>query len=194
MRDFMNDYLFPVGTYCVVCGKYIDDSRKYGLCDHCIKRMNFDCKVLPCSLDFDYALAAMGYGLYERRLIFNLKYDGKTYLARIIGEILYDAIYEKVAKGEECPLLDADMIIPVPIHKKRMEQRGFNQSKRIAKHLGSKLGVSVEDGILVREKETFAQRALSEEERKYNMDGAFSVKEKQSHRLENKKIILLDDI
>ena len=194
MKELLEEYVFPMGTYCIVCGKYIDKSRKYGLCDHCIKRMIFDCKVLPCSLDFDYALAAMGYGLYERRLIFNLKYDGKTYLARIIAEILYDAIYKMIASGQVCPLIDADVIIPVPIHEKRLAERGFNQSQSIAKHLGKKLSIKVEHGILKRDKETYAQRALSEEERKINMEEAFSVDKNEAYKIKGKKVLLLDDI
>lgn len=194
MRFDLIKYIFPSGLYCVVCGNYIDETRKYGLCDHCIRHMNFGCSTFDCSPYFQYGFAAMGYGLYERRLIFNLKYNGKTYMAPIIAQIMYDAIYNQVVQGKDCPILDADMIIPVPIHEKRLKERGFNQTERIAKHLGRKISINVEPNVLKRVKETHTQRALSAEERKSNMEDAFIVPENKIQKVKNKRIILLDDI
>ena len=192
------EILFPHSIYCVVCGKYIDDTRSYSLCDHCIKHMNFGCTEFYCndepcnkeggSLSFDYGFAAMGYGLYERRLIFNLKYDGKTYLAPIIADIIYDALQSKGLK------LEADLIIPVPIHKKRLMERGFNQSEKIAYYLGKKMSIPVDANVLYRMKETHTQRALSPEERIENMKDVFGIKNGKEKRVKNKSIILLDDI
>ncbi len=136
----------------------------------------------------------MGYGMYERRLIFNLKYDGKTFMAPIIADIIYDSIYSQIASGKGCPLLDADLIVPVPLHVSRMTQRGFNQSEKIAKHLGRKLSLQVDPRCLCRVRETHTQRALSAEERKANLEGAFVVPKSMYGRVHDKKIILLDDI
>lgn len=192
------EILFPQSIYCIVCGKYIDDTRSYSLCDHCIKRMNFGCTEFYCnekpcnkegsSLSFDYGFSAMGYGLYERRLIFNLKYDGKTYLASIIADIIYDAMQSKALN------LEADMIIPVPIHKKRLKERGFNQAEKIANHLGRKMSLPVETKVLYRIKDTHTQRALSPEERHENMKDVFGIKEGKEAMVKDKSIILLDDI
>lgn len=194
MRKLVEGLLFPNGLYCVVCGKYIDHTRTYGLCDHCIKHMNFNNTKLKTGENLDYGLAAMGYGLYERRLIFNLKYDGNTYLAPIIADILYDCIYSIVAKGEDCPLPAADVIIPVPIHKSKLKERGFNQTEKIAKHLGEKLSMAVDSKTLLRVKETKNQRALSAEQRKLNLEGAFQISPKRENAVKGKKVILLDDI
>lgn len=208
MRFNIMEYIFPKGLYCVVCGKYIDDTRKYGLCDHCIRRMNFGCSELPCGLYYDYGFAAMGYGLYERRLVFNLKYNGKTYMAPIIADIIYDAIYSRMAgdagtmneksikttKGSIEQLLDADVIIPVPLHEKRLKERGFNQAEKIANHLGRKLGIPVESKALARARDTHTQRALSANDRRQNMEGVFCVRTGKGKAIKNKKIIVLDDI
>ena len=186
------DILFPKNIYCAVCGKYINKSRKYGLCDHCIKHMNFESMVIDNELD--YSMAAMGYGVYERRLIFNLKYDRRTYIARDIADIMYDAIFKQAMEEKGSPLLMADMIIPVPLHKERMKTRGFNQSEKIATYFGKKTGIPVRTDILLRNKNTDAQRALSKEQRMLNMKEAFSIDVGKDSYTAGKKILLLDDI
>lgn len=192
LGDILGDILFPHGTYCILCGKFIDGTRTYDLCDHCIRHMTF--KNTYIDSEYDFAMASMGYGLYERRLIFNLKYDGKTYIARNIADILYDSIFKELAEGRDCPLLDADMIIPVPIHHNRIKQRGFNQSEKISRHLAKKLGINCESRALIRAKETIAQRALSQKEREQNLSNAFCVHPLYEKRLKDSKIIVLDDI
>lgn len=193
-RDYLWNLLFPQGIYCVICGKYINDTRRYSLCDHCIKRMKFEQTIIDCGTNFDFAMASMGYGIYERRLIFNLKYDGKTYLSRVIADILYDSIFDMIAKGDNCPICKGDLIIPVPIHEKRLKERGFNQSEKIALHLGKKLNMPVAKNILIRIKNTDAQRALSAEARENNMRDAFAINERVGNIITGKKIVLLDDI
>ena len=196
MRDILGDkiweMLFPHGTYCIICGKFIDKTRKYDLCDHCIKHMTF--KNTYIDSEYDFAMASMGYGLYERRLVFNLKYDGKTFIARNIADILYDSIYKEVSEGRNCPLIDADLIIPVPVHQNRLKQRGFNQTQKIGKHLSKKLDIPLEANALLRTKETVAQKALSKEEREQNLLDAFSVNPIYKNKLKDSKIIVLDDI
>lgn len=84
----------------------------------------------------DHAAAAMGYGLYERQLIFGLKYGGKTYIARHIADILYDCLKKHLAEAGDCPWLNADVIVPVPLHKYKLKERGFNQAEKIGFYFG----------------------------------------------------------
>lgn len=184
----IGELVFPQWTYCIVCGKYIDDTRRYALCDHCIKHMNFGVS------EFDYGFAAMGYGLYERRLIFNLKYDGKTYIAPILADIIYDALYSNLTSEKCRDLLKADLVMPVPLHPNRLRDRGFNQSEKIAKHLCKKLGIPLETKALIRIKDTHTQRALSKKDRKLNMEGVFDVPKLKKSMIKDKNIILIDDI
>lgn len=72
-----------------------------------MERMNF--KALPLRIEgFDWAAAAMGYGTYERRMIFSLKYDGNTYVAVTAAELIRDAIVHMTIDDISCPLLRAD--------------------------------------------------------------------------------------
>lgn len=199
LNGVLRDLVFPQSIYCVICGKYIDSKRKYALCSHCIKRMNFkytefDWGDKESNHYLDYGFSAMGYGMYERRLIFNLKYNGKTYMAPILADIIYDAIYCKVAETGGSCLFEGDIIIPVPIHRRRLNERGFNQTEKIARHLGEKLLIPVESKALVRDRQTGAQRALSMKDRQLNMQNAFKVLKHREKDIQDKIIILLDDI
>lgn len=196
MVDLIKDLVFPPGLYCNCCGKFTDASRTYGLCDHCIERMRFGMKEIKWgkSEDFDAAAYAMEYGLYERRLIFSLKYDRRTYMSSVIANILFDAMREFLVKNGRCPWFASDMIVPVPISKKRLKSRGFNQTEKIGRHLSIMTGIRMNNHCLMRAKDTTAQRSLSPMEREKNMSGAFVVPEKSCGQINGKSILLLDDI
>ena len=72
-----------------------------------------------------------GYGVYERRLIFSLKYNGHTYVARVAAEILKDAMMQAVREKKGCPHLTADLITAVPVSRSRRADRGFDQAEKI---------------------------------------------------------------
>ena len=93
--------VFPLSTYCLCCGKPVNSTRSYSICDHCIHRIRWGNIVIDLEAEsrrlgrashLDSAAACMKYGLYERRLIFDLKYDGRTYVARAIGKIMADRL------------------------------------------------------------------------------------------------------
>lgn len=209
------ELLYPSSLYCLCCGKYTDGSRSYSLCDHCISRMDFAMRefVLPAAGEAAGAqrdedgraaaaagqtgglgLSAMGYGLYERQLIFALKYSGKTYVARHIAAILFDCLKKRLAESGDCPWLRADVIVPVPLHAEKQRLRGFNQAERIAFHLSRQTGIPLADGVLLRVRNTRPQRALSAEERKNNMEGAFALSAQRTAAVKGKRVLLIDDI
>ena len=143
-------WLYPMATYCVCCGNLIDQSRSYCLCDHCIRRIEWGWLTVDLAAQaeesgranhLDSAVACITYGLYGRRLIFDLKYNKHTYTARIIADILADRL---LSDPDATYLLDADLLVPVPLHAKRLAQRGFNQTSKIARHLATRLRESAE--------------------------------------------------
>jgi ComF family protein len=153
--------------------------------------MNFEYSIVDVG---DKGLAAMGYGLYERRLIFGLKYGGKTYMARINAQIILDCLKKVLVDTGHCPWLEADVIVPVPLHKKKLKLRGFNQAEKIAKYLGKFANIHVEAHAIARVKNTEAQRALSKKERVENIKNAFAPNSRKIESLRGKKVLLLDDI
>ena len=172
MREFVKkagttalQLLYPMATYCVCCGNLIDRSRSYCLCDHCIRRIEWGWLTIDLAAqeaetgrtsDLDSAVACISYGLYGRRLIFDLKYNKHTYTARVIADILADRI---CSDPDTRHLLRTDFIVPVPLHAKRLAQRGFNQTAKIGKHLERRLRESrLEDLTEKKSLETAAER------------------------------------
>jgi ComF family protein len=85
-----------------------------------------------------------------------------------------------------------DIIIPVPLHPKRLRQRGFNQASLLARRLGSALKISVDYGSLKRSRWTEPQTGLTRRQRAANVRGAFDLKAPEKVR--GKGILRLDDV
>ncbi len=84
------------------------------------------------------------------------------------------------------------VLVSIPLHKKKLKQRGFNQAEEIAKELSENLKLPVFNDILIKTKQTPAQVKLEKEEREKNIRGVFLCQ--KSELVTNKKILLVDDI
>jgi len=88
--------------------------------------------------------------------------------------------------------LPGEVLVPVPLHPKRLRERGYNQSYLLAKELGKLTGLPVVADSLVRERHTSPQaRTLTVGERRGNVADAFACRDR---RLEGKPVILIDDV
>ncbi|MGB7949152.1 MAG: ComF family protein [Candidatus Binatia bacterium] len=85
-----------------------------------------------------------------------------------------------------------DLIVPVPLHPKRLRWRGFNQSLLLARQVSRKYDVPVDPFLLDRRRETLTQTELTEEERRRNVRGAFETDPKKS--LKGRRVLLVDDV
>lgn len=101
-------------------------------------------------------------------LIRGLKFHGQRFYARVLGEWMARA---RLGLGGPLP----DCIVPIPLHRRRFRERGFNQAHEIARYAGTALGVRVESHLLRRNLETKEQSGLSLEGRRENVQGAFEV-------------------
>ena len=127
-------------------------------------------------------------------LVLNLKYHGKIQLAKPLGKLLL------VAFLQHWDADDVDIVIPVPLFKKRFKQRGFNQTfvliknwVDLAKELSADLtGLHIERQALMRIRPTATQTGLGRKERMNNIRNAFSVPE--SHKIVGKRVLLVDDV
>jgi len=84
-----------------------------------------------------------------------------------------------------------DLIVPVPLHRGRLRQRGYNQSLELARHLGAAWRISIAPEWLVRNRETPRQTSLSRQERSGNVRGAFAW---TGPPLGDKRVVLIDDV
>lgn len=138
---------------------------------------------------------ATAYGSYEsglRELIHLLKYDRVRPAANVLGRMLAEAMVDLE------PLFQGDqvLVVPVPLHARKLRQRGFNQSELIAraalklKPAPGRLQLGA--GILERRRETQSQIGLSRHQRRENMRGAFAVA--KPDELAGRQILLVDDV
>jgi ComF family protein len=87
-----------------------------------------------------------------------------------------------------------DLLVPVPIHFRKLLGRKYNQSELLARGLRDMSGVSYEPMILIKSKPTPQQEGLTRERRGKNIIGSFGVNEKYAHLLSNKNVLLVDDV
>ena len=178
------DLIYPSSLYCDLCGNIIDDSRIYNLCDHCIKSIHWDFDP-PSIHEGIRMIRCAEYGIYERTLIFSLKYNGKLYIAKDIAEMIHDRLLQS-----ELPW---DVVVPVPMFSKKEFERGFNQAKLISEELARISGKEICEDALIRNRATKPMRGLSPEERSESVRDAFSLREGFGQSLSGKDVIILDD-
>lgn len=107
---------------------------------------------------------------------------------------MYKTIINFILKNEKlCGIIKSyDIIIPVPISKKRKKQRGYNQSYLIAKELSKSLEVRLIDYCLYKFKDVIEQSKLNKEERKQNLKNVYLLKNEEI--IKDKRVLLIDDI
>jgi len=118
-----------------------------------------------------------------REAIHRLKYFNSQDLAVPLGEMMVSYWWQVRSP--------ADVIIPVPLHAKRLRERGYNQAALLARELGKGVGLPVLEDALVRVRETSPQVDLNAEERKENVRGAFHC---PADQLAGKSVLLVDDV
>lgn len=197
MHQFL-DMLFPVR--CAGC-----QSSGYVLCPSCVAKIQplpspfcqlcgtplspegtcKNCQYHPLKLNGQRAVS-----LYQEPLrgcIHGLKYDGNTRLAEPLGLLLSQAY---VRYG-----MRADVLIPVPLHSERQQQRGYNHAALLAEVCSAQLGVPLNSGVLVRQRATVAQVDLHPRERYQNVAGAFACASASASKgINGRSIVIIDDV
>jgi len=168
---------------CTVCGRpFPDASGDDHVCGGCLER----------APRFAAARAWACYPREEqaehplRQVVQKYKYGRKVSLGKPLGRLLARGCGEYLS--EVC----ADLIVPVPLHHKRLRWRGFNQSLLLARQVSRFYGVPVDPFALQRRKETTAQTQLPEADRRRNVRGAFALHPGKS--VKDLTILLVDDV
>ncbi|MBU0672135.1 MAG: ComF family protein [Candidatus Margulisbacteria bacterium] len=174
MWDSILNLIFP--PRCEVC----KSDSKEALCQTCFQ----DIKFMKPHLGI-YSIAVYDGAL--RTAIHRFKFKGKKRLAEPLGIIMV----KYLSQAPMLEMKEIDVIIPVPLHKKRLRQRGFNQAELLGNVLSRYYGTSLVSA-LERVNNTQAQFDLPRQERFNNITGAFKVVDSQS--VYNKRVLLLDDI
>ena len=191
------DLLFPI--QCLGCDQALGDNEKI-LCTHC--RINlpetnhhrepYDESLLnkftsrvPIQFLSSYVYFTKG-GIVQR-LIHNIKYKGHKEVAKEIANW-----YGHLLKLESKLIQETDLIIGVPLHKSRLQQRGYNQADWIAEGLAEALNVPMRTDILIRNRFEESQTRKNRLERWENVKTVFSVT--NSGAVKHKNVIVVDDV
>ncbi|MDJ0617557.1 MAG: ComF family protein [Calothrix sp. MO_192.B10] len=128
------------------------------------------------------------YGGMLKRAIAAIKYDNHPEIGRILGQYLGQAWLSHPPEDNSQPI-----VVPIPLHKTKLKQRGYNQAQLIAESFCLVTGLQLRPNALQRSKQTTAQFNLSPTERQQNLTDAFTLGS-DFRRLPKSPILLVDDI
>jgi ComF family protein len=170
---------FVTAPCCEVCGVPFAASSGLGPDRLCAR-----CRATPPT--FDRARAALRYDAAARRLILPLKHADRTELAAALAPMM--------ARAGAGLLYEADILVPVPLHRRRLFSRRYNQAALLARAL-----VHISDrpallDALIRRRPTAALGGKSAEERLAEMAGAFAVRPSRAGRIAGGRVLLVDDV
>jgi ComF family protein len=200
-RAFSN-LLFP--PFCPICENELNRHERF-ICEECYSRIEsieshycqkcgaplkknrktcHVCKGLSFRFERVRALGVFSTPLVE--MIHYIKYERKFLVAERLGIHLGNLLLS------EPDFTSSDMIIPVPLHRTRMRERGYNQSLLLARKLSEISKIEVFPDIVIRKKATKSQTTLSDNERIENLKNAFSVTNRGS--VKERNIVIVDDV
>lgn len=194
VKDSINPYIcgkcyeglsFPEGARCLKCSRPVQDELQE-LCRDCAgKRKNFD-----------QGTALLMHDGPSQKIIYDLKFSNKRDNADMLASEAGRRYMRQIR------FWNPDMIIPVPLYRKKEFERGFNQSELLSEKLSKYLKekgtvIPVRNDILVRIRATKPMKTLDSEGRRVNIQGAFSINSRRPEaygELKGKKVLLVDDI
>ena len=197
MRWFIDFLLLFFPSNCLVCGKKLNlpDDILCCVCEIKMPRAKFgDCDKNPVNEIFWGRVSVMaGTSLFRfekgsayQTLLHDLKYRGNKRAGFYLGRLLGHEI-------KHTSLSNCDLMIPVPLHRHRLRQRGYNQSEIIARGASLSTGIPVADHLIKRYRYQSSQTSMNRQERFENMARAFRLFDSKAD-LHGKKILLIDDI
>ncbi|CDD34621.1 amidophosphoribosyltransferase [Roseburia sp. CAG:309] len=202
MKDFLMTLVFP--HKCAACGKTMSGKRVEMLCETCDRQLHriTEPRCKRCSKPIaditqelcedcsqrEYVVSSgKALYLYDERMqqvIRQFKYEGCFEIGNYFAERMAEAFGDWIQREK------MEMIMPVPVHRKRLRFRGFNQAAVLAERLGECLGMPVLSDLLIRTEDTKPQKTLDMHKRIANLQKGFAV----TKPVVGKRILLVDDI
>ncbi|MBQ7943575.1 MAG: ComF family protein [Lachnospiraceae bacterium] len=158
---------------CRKCGKELRQEEKI-LCADCTNRRH----------EFDYGIALYDYQSMKES-IYRFKYQKRCEYAKFYAQEIWNKYEDEIKR------MEADVLIPVPLHKSKLKLRGYNQAELIAKELSKLSGIPCDSKIVYRIRKTVPQKELDVQGRQNNLKKAFNI---PSDVVKLNKTIVIDDI
>ena len=155
-------------------------------CGRCAGPMATDCRdCARLAPSFGTAIALGAYSGVLREGVHSLKYRAQRHVAAEFAD--------RLVASSDFPA-GTWLVVPVPLTKTRLKERGFNQALEIARPLSRALGIRLERRMAVRTRETGAQSLLPPEQRRRNMRHAFSVPGEAIEKIRGRHVGVVDDV
>lgn len=198
-RWSLRDQLIGLPTVCVVCGA--EGGGALDLCDACrddLPRVGAAC--VQCGLPtvsasaqrcgqclseppvYSRTLAAFSYADPIRSLLHRLKFQRKLHVARVLGYLLAEVV--RANDGQ------ADLVIPVPLHRARLRERGYNQALELARPVAATLRIPLDTTSCTRVRAAEAQMSLPADQRRKNVKDVFEV----TRPIAARRVAIVDDV
>jgi len=199
---------FPDGVECVLCDQLLYHEHHF-LCKSCYSKFDFitgkSCdgcgKSLPNTFDgafcsecmgrellHKHGLACVTYDEFSAEVIWHFKYHHKRYIGRMMGASMAELLKASFVN-------DIDLIIPVPIYRKKQSVKGYNHSGVLAEEIGKSCEKKVIQDFLIRKKPTKPLKDLTKDERILELENVFEINaEYKMLSPINRRILLVDDI
>ncbi len=156
---------------CIRCGVPLPSD---GLCGQCLERPP----------PFQRTIVALRYVSPARELVHGLKFRRNMAVADILGRLLAQRLSAEPGESPE-------LVIPVPLHRKRLRERGFNQALEIGRVIARQMDIAIGVDRCRRVRHTMPQAQMDSAERRRNLRGAFKV---DAHGVRGRHVAVLDDV
>jgi ComF family protein len=164
---------------CQRCGLPLSESQPF--CGDCLKQPHF----------FTQLHALADYKKPYSMLLKKFKYTKQLINGELLADLLIQSITRNISRQQ---LAQIDYLLPVPLHKQKHQQRGFNQAQLLAEKISKQLQLPLLLDAVKRQKYTNAQEGLSLPKRKNNLQDAFITTSKQQTKLSGSYIVIIDDV
>lgn len=193
----LRDFIYP--PVCFTCDRLLNEneSRVCAVCWDSLERLQPD---HPAQIEIrkkfkseELVQDLLSCFLFEKEgklqeIVQLLKYGG----IRSLGVRLGKEIGERIQNNSE--FASSDYLIPVPLHKLKQRERGYNQSEYLCRGISELTGIPVHTSLMVRNKYTESQTQLDIEQRQKNVGGAFAINPKRRLSVQAKSFIIVDDV
>jgi ComF family protein len=198
LRSFINaliDFVYP--PLCISCKRLLERGSDY-VCPDCWHSIQIASNESPLFRETANKLVTSGFvdGLislyvFEKEgafqvIVHNLKYAGVQALGLELGRRLGKIVVENG--------MQANGIVPIPLHRRKLRERGYNQAEIIARGVSEVSGIPVRCDLVRRKKYTKTQTVLSLIERRENMENAFEVAPNRTSEVRNNVFVVIDDV
>ena len=167
--------VFPEEPRCLKCSRPVAYEGD-GFCPTCLRSVRH----------FDRGISLLIHDDTAGKILYDLKYSNKRDNADML-------VHEAAARyGELISRWDPDVLVPIPVYRKKKVQRGFNQAELLADLLSRYTGIPADPFMLIRSRETSPQKGLDRDQRVKNIRGAFEVTDGNCNSY--RTVLLIDDI